>query len=196
MEVILIRHGQTKGNKEYRFIGGQTEQEVSLEGLESISSRAYPKAEALFVSPMIRCIQTARCIYGEQPFTVIEEFRECNFGLLEGKSHRELDGDPQYQQFLDAGGALPYPEGESITAFTKRVMNGFAKTVKNSRMNQYSSICCIVHGGTIMAILSTIIGHSRNFYDWHVDNGCGYKIEVDEEDWKSGCRSGQIMEKI
>lgn len=196
MEVILIRHGQTEGNKEHRFIGGRTDQEVCSEGLERIREKKYPTVDALFVSPMIRCIQTAECIYKNKSFTVIEQFRECDFGMLEGRTHQELEGDFVYQKFLEAEGALPYPEGESIVAFSERVLCGFEQMIEISRKHHLRKIGCVVHGGTIMAVLESVISESNHFYEWYTENGCGYRIEIEERAWSMGRRNGRIIGKI
>ncbi len=45
----------------------------------------YPEADLVFVSPMRRCLETAEVLYPGQEPVVIEEFRECDFGLFEGK---------------------------------------------------------------------------------------------------------------
>ena len=90
MEIILVRHGQTEGNKIHRFIGGRTDEPVSREGMEALKKRTYPQPEHIFSSPMLRCVQTAQSIFRGRSPEVVEGFRECDFGILEGKTHEEL----------------------------------------------------------------------------------------------------------
>ena len=41
------------------------------------------------------------------------------------------------------------------------------------------TVACIVHGGTIMAVLSEIYG--GGYYDYHCGNGDGYICDVTDE---------------
>ena len=61
---------------------------------------------------------------------------------------------------------MSFPEGESMEEMTNRVMKGFYKAldVANGRDAAF-----VVHGGTIMAVMSRIDG--GNFYDYQLDNG-------------------------
>ena len=76
MEIILVRHGQTEGNKIHRFIGGRTDEPVSREGMEALKKRTYPQPEHIFSSPMLRCVQTAQAIFRGRSPEVVEGFRE------------------------------------------------------------------------------------------------------------------------
>lgn len=51
MKIIFIRHGQTKGNEEKRYIG-RTDESLSQKGIEEIKNRLYPDADTVLVSPM------------------------------------------------------------------------------------------------------------------------------------------------
>lgn len=169
MELYFIRHGRTPGNKEKRYIG-RTDESIlpeSAADLRDCAARGkYGYPEVLFVSPMKRCIETADIIYPGMEMHIISDFRECDFGSFEGKNYRELSGNPDYQKWIDSGGTMSFPEGESMEEMTNRVMKGFYKAldVANGRDAAF-----VVHGGTIMAVMSRIDG--GNFYDYQLDNG-------------------------
>ena len=169
MELYFIRHGRTPGNKEKRYIG-RTDESIlpeSAADLRDCAARGkYGYPEVLFVSPMKRCIETADIIYPGMEMHIIRDFRECDFGSFEGKNYRELSGNPDYQKWIDSGGTMSFPEGESMEEMTNRVMKGFYKAldVANGRDAAF-----VVHGGTIMAVMSRIDG--GNFYDYQLDNG-------------------------
>ena len=169
MELYFIRHGRTPGNKEKRYIG-RTDESILPESAAELRERAaggkYGHPEVLFVSPMKRCIETADIIYPGMEMHVIRDFRECDFGSFEGKNYKELCGNPDYQKWIDSGGTMPFPEGESMEEMAKRVMKGFyeAMDAANGRDAAF-----VVHGGTIMAVMSRIDG--GDFYDYRLDNG-------------------------
>lgn len=191
MKIILVRHGQTEGNKVHKFIGGRTDEPASREGLEALRGRTYPQPDHVFSSPMLRCIQTAETIFGGCRPELAEGFRECDFGILEGKTHEELLGDPAYDAFIGTEGADTFPGGESIPAFNARCLETLRETVETSRQRGYRSIACCVHGGVIMAVLSQVIEGS-SYYGWNVKNGEGYILEIDETKWKEGQLDGTV----
>ena len=94
-------------------------------GHPSAGGETYPAAELVYVSPMKRCRETASLIY--PTLTQREEplLRECDFGDFENKNYLELNGNPDYQAWVDSGGTLPFPGGESREAFQERCREGF-----------------------------------------------------------------------
>lgn len=124
MRVYLIRHGVTKGNLEHRYVGST--EEVLLpeadEPLLSLKKRLEKdgcRKPHLLVSPMLRCRQSAEILFPGEKQTVVEDFRECDFGTFEYKNYEELNGKADYQRFLDSMGEAPFPGGESKKEFRK-----------------------------------------------------------------------------
>ena len=128
MDVYLIRHGKTKGNLEGRYIG-TTDEPLCEEGKQSLMQMAdakkYPAVEALFVSPMLRCRESAKILFPKQSISVVSDLRECDFGRYENKNFQELSGDADYQRWLDSNGTLPFPAGEEQSHFRKRLWRNF-----------------------------------------------------------------------
>ena len=192
MKIVLIRHGATKGNLEKRYIG-RTDEDLCGEGIKKLKEDTcagiYPPAQAVFSSPMKRCLSTAECIYPVQTPQIVWDFRECDFGLFEGKNYKELTGNPQYQQWIDSNGTLPFPGGEALTDFKKRSVRAFLETVSKSESilkgqvtsgkQDDTTVAYVVHGGTIMAVLSELYG--GDFYDYHCGNGEGYLCSLTKD---------------
>ena len=133
MRIYLIRHSMTKGNKEKRYIG-TTDESLCLEGIQLLEERKgmYPEVTYVYVSSMKRCVQTAEIIYPKMmkagAYSCNEKLRECDFGLFENHNYIELSGCPEYQAWIDSGGKLPFPEGESREAFIRRTLEGSGKS--------------------------------------------------------------------
>ena len=142
---------------------------------------------------MKRCVQTAELLFERKP-VLIPEWKEMDFGQFEGKNYEELKDDPCYQKWIDSNGTLPFPGGESREQFIRRSMEGFdwmmSDILKKSERNtgiqsgtekQYLRDNCeieipvvaVVHGGTIMAVLSSLTG--GEYFDFQVKNGEGYE---------------------
>lgn len=174
MSVILIRHGKTEGNLRHAYIGSRTDEPLCAQGIAEIIEGEYPPAERVFVSPMTRCIETARLIYPDVPQTIINDFRECDFGDFEGKTYDELNGLDSYQTWINSCGEMPFPGGESKAAFSDRCVAAFdALTCLFER----GSAAFIVHGGTIMAIMEKYAVPHHGYYDYQIGNGNGYILE-------------------
>ena len=81
IKLWLIRHGKTEGNKLSRYIG-TTDEPLCQEGTEFLHKMDYPKVQAVYVSPLKRCVQTAEILFPGEPVHIIEELAECDFGEL------------------------------------------------------------------------------------------------------------------
>lgn len=191
MNIYLIRHGETKGNREKRYVG-TTDEGLLREAAELLAGRKMPQAARVYVSPMRRCRETAGLFYPGQELILIEAFRECDFGEFEYKNYKELNGNAAYQRFLDTMGESGFPGGEDMKSFQKRCVEGLEEVLRREedfRKRQQDmgdgiggtskeDIALVIHGGTIMAILDHFSWPHRDYYDWQVKNGCGYAAEA------------------
>ena len=193
MKIYLIRHGKTKGNLEERYLG-RTDEPLCEAGRENLKKYQYPQVEMVFTSPMKRCMQTAETIYPGQQYQCIEELRESDFGAFEGHTYKELSGDVRYQAWIDSGGTLPFPGGESREGFKYRSLTGFQKAVTQCIRKNVDTAALVIHGGTIMNIMEEYADRHRPFYEWHVKNGGGYLVELDQDLWQKGRREFTVCE--
>ena len=186
--LVLIRHGATKSNMKHRYLG-KTDESLSREGELQLAEykklQLFPNIDFLFTSPMKRCIQTAEILYSELQPVSIKEWEEMDFGVFEGKNYMELQGDERYQAWIDSHGTLPFPEGESREEFILRCDKGFHRMiekVKQIKEEGHKTIGMVVHGGTIMALLSKY--GKGDYFDYQVANGRGYVCTVKNFDIK------------
>lgn len=176
MLIVLIRHGMTAGNMESRYIG-RTDEPLCPDGIRQLNITPFPRCDILICSPMRRCTETADIIFPGQPQIICPELRECDFGRFEGKNYIELSEDPEYQKWVDSGAKLPFPDGESIDGFRRRTVSAFLSALDNA--GDAKSAAFVVHGGTIMAVMSGLAIPCMGYYDWHTNNGHGYIGEWD-----------------
>ncbi|MBE6014455.1 MAG: histidine phosphatase family protein [Lachnospiraceae bacterium] len=182
LKVVLVRHSMTGGNKLKRYIG-ITDEPLCEEGRKLLLGREYPKVEALYVSPMKRCIETASIIYPDFQACVIDDFREIDFGDFENKNYKELEGNPDYQKWIDSGGKLGFPGGEPQEEFERRALSAFDEATKQAVAAGYETVAIVIHGGTIMTIMNHLFP-SDDYYKYMVKNGEGYIICLDTEEGK------------
>lgn len=196
INLTFIRHGKTPSNREHRYLG-VTEEALSGEGRKQLEILAekdiLKKPWLLFISPMLRCQESAGILFPGRKAYPIEEWREMNFGTYEGKNYEDLKNDSYYQKWIDSNGTLPFPEGESQQEYIKRCHRGLLtatkiiqKEIAENQMteSQPRNITAVVHGGTIMALLHILAG--GNYFDYQVKNGGGYccRLRLCGEEWK------------
>jgi len=171
MKVILIRHAQTQGNLEKRYIG-RTNDPLCDEGVKQagalFESGNLPRADALIASPYLRCTQTAEILYPDMVYEIYDDLRECDFGIFEGKTHAELLSNGEYTAWLSTNCLRDIPGGESVTMFKRRCCTTFMEAVRNKPDD--AAVAFIIHGGCIMAILEHFLQPHKEFQEYYVNN--------------------------
>ncbi len=181
LKIIMLRHFATAGNLQKKYIG-ITDEPLCTEGISILKNVTYPRVEAAFVSPLIRCRETAKLIYPDIIPTICEDFKECDFGEFENKNYKELLNNESYQLWIDSNGTLPFPMGENPENFKKRCIHEFQKVVEISHKAGYQTIALVIHGGTIMSILDQFSYPKEDYYHWQTENGMGYSADYDEKE--------------
>ena len=178
MKIYLIRHGQTQGNLEKRYIG-KTDEPLCKEGLSSLKKRKYPSAEVIFSSPMKRCLMTAQAIYPSRSVIICNDLREMDFGDFEGKCYDELKDNDNYIKWIESNGNIPFPNGESRDEFATRCQNAFEICLhKLHKIKNQQTASFIIHGGTIMAIMQKYGSPKGEYYKWQIENGAWLELDI------------------
>ena len=176
MTIYLIRHGQTRGNLERRYMG-ITDQPLCPQGRAALAGRRGPAAEAVYVSPLLRCRETAAILYPGAAQTVVPGLRETDFGAFEGRTYEELQDSPAYQAWLDSAGQAAPPGGESREQVRRRVLAAFRTVTAGHAPGE--RLALVVHGGTIMTLLEALEPGGQ-FYRWQAPNGGGFRCSWDD----------------
>lgn len=186
MKLYLFRHGATRGNREHRYVG-RTDEGILASEKERLrqKGRLFPAPDGLFASPSCRCLETAQALYPSlfppKGNIILEpDLREMDFGEFEYKNYQELDGNPAYQKYLDSGGTTGFPGGEEPEEFRRRCREGFCRCVCTAQEHQWETVAFAVHGGTIMSIMEGFAEPPGGYFEYQVQNGCGYLTELTE----------------
>jgi alpha-ribazole phosphatase len=168
MKILLLRHGETRGNSEKRYIG-RTDEPLSEEGRGQARALRLPLVDRVYASPYRRCLETAALAFpGREPI-VAYGLRECDFGVFEGRSAAEMESWPEYRSWV-AGGCLgQIPGGESVPAFQARCCDSFEAIVRGEA-GRAETLAFVVHGGVIMSVMARFDEKKRPFYEYQVNN--------------------------
>ncbi|MCD7825002.1 MAG: histidine phosphatase family protein [Clostridiaceae bacterium] len=202
MKLYMVRHGMTKGNAEHRYVG-VTDEGILLEERKRLQQKylqqkhlqqKHQQQEQLFlpkrlyVSPRKRCIESGKILFPDLSPVLVAEFAECDFGMFEYCNYAQLNGNPDYQKFIDTMGKCGFPGGEDRDTFQKRCVLGFYKMLALEKMQREAErdsaadVAMVVHGGTIMALLDAFSRPHRDYYDWQIKNGEGFQADLSWDD--------------
>ena len=182
--VILIRHASTADNAKNKYVGCRTDTDImppdpaSVERTRKAVSAKLTGKTAYCCGPMKRVRSTAKTLFPEESFIVLDKMYEIDFGDFEGKSFEELKDDNNYRAWIKSGGMTEFPGGEGRIAFTNRTMSALNEALKLS--GERDTVVIVCHGGSIMAIMGSLTG--GNYYDFLVENLDGYVVDIDEND--------------
>ncbi|MBR0150195.1 MAG: histidine phosphatase family protein [Synergistaceae bacterium] len=159
--IILVRHGQTQWNNDYKF-QGMTDTSLDDEGIKQAEKLAIRLStwppEVIYTSPLKRAYTTAEAIsrqFDIQP-TVMPELEEVNFGSWEGASIHNIERDtPEIFSRWRADPFFNPPEGgESWPEISSRL----TRAVNTMLASNHERIVAVTHGGVIRALFAVILG--------------------------------------
>ena len=196
--IHFIRHGDVSDTLKGRYIGS-TDVPLSEEGRQNLKSYdekyIYPGTQVVFTSPLRRCTETAALLYPFQKAIVIDELRECDFGLWEGKTADELKSEPEFERWLAGERGAKPPKGESGAEFSERICTVFEQIVDGLIRTNNTESVIITHGGVIMTLLAVYGIPRAKPFDWIMDNGFGYSARITPMLWQRD-RVMEVYRKI
>lgn len=157
--IYLLRHGQTQFNQK-GLIQGSCDSKLTALGIEQAKSLSEYLDRidfaAVYCSTSERTLDTVTYATNKKyPITPCKEFKEIDFGDVEGEDESKLfmglpSSDFPYLLLNDGWSAI---DGESGVAFTKRI---FEKLDEITVKYPNESILIATHGGTIANIVLNI----------------------------------------
>jgi len=132
IRILLVRHGETDWNRVYRFQGGKSDLPLNLKGREQASALALAlkdeSLEAIYSSPLLRAMETARLIkifHPEVPLFEEGGLVEMDLGEFEGmEAHRWAAQYPDFRKaWQETPGSVNMPGGESLQQVQTRALH-------------------------------------------------------------------------
>mgnify|MGYP000879211943 FL=1 len=160
--LYLVRHGMTNWNELGKYQGHQ-DLPLSALGKEQARKTAGRLQEigmvAVYSSDLSRAMDTAGFIAETHglPTIPLEEFREIDVGLWEGKSFEEirLRRSELLDNWLLDTVNNPIPGAESYAHLRDRVI---PKVIELVKVHKGSSLCIVSHSGPLKLILCHALG--------------------------------------
>jgi glucosyl-3-phosphoglycerate phosphatase len=160
MDIILIRHGQSHANQAGLLIANSEDGLTALGVEQSVALDATlrkfgVRANAYFVSPWKRALETAQIIFPQvvHDFNIDPRLAETNPGRFGTWLEKDFnDAYPDFYSDMDAR----YDGGESHLDMARRVHDWISSEVLKSP-GEAGVICVVAHGGPISIILQTLL---------------------------------------
>jgi broad specificity phosphatase PhoE len=181
MELILIRHLQTRWNLERRLQGSQDisilePSEAHLECIEKNKAilKRHEPFDAVMVSSLQRTKQTAKQ-YGYEYPKIEELLDELNFGEYEGRKKESIWTNPEWKR-----NPRSMKLGESLIDFENRLITFLAE------FQNLGKILIFGHGSWIRAMMSLVnYGDINAMNSFKVKNNDLVQLKLSDELIKS-----------
>ena len=174
-KLILVRHGESQGNRERVFGISPATLPLTELGYRQAREVAYQIAalfqpERVVASPYLRARETARVIAGilQLQLEVEPQLHERDVGVLQGQSYDALHAAPGYN--AQAPWQWKPEGGESYVEVKARVA-----PILDRLANEYASrqVVIVSHGGVMQTLWAHVTGRWENI---HVPPNCGIVV--------------------
>ena len=184
-EILFIRHGETDCNKKHLYYGhlNPSLNETGINQLKNTKKKLEKmneKIDIIFSSDLKRCRESLELLEIDknikQHFS--ENLRELNFGILEGKTYKEIENQfPHYvNEMKNNWRNFKAEGGESLSDLQKRSVAKINK-IKNEYKNK--KILVVAHAGVIQSLISYYLFNNLDgYWKFRLDNGSITKMTV------------------
>ncbi len=183
MRLIMVRHGETKENRD-KIMQGQMPGHLTANGIKQAKKLGRrlrnEHFDIIYSSDLLRCKDTLKEIRKYHPKTRVryaKELRERKFGVWEGRDHETIDTHIKrrgiaWHEWKPSG-------GEPSDKMTRRVKRFFGRMLKE---HPDHTVLWVTHGGVIFKILYRILKLRDGNKDNYKSNNTAVSIvELDNE---------------
>lgn len=171
MDIILIRHGETKDNIKSIFSNNDTQlTELGIEQMKNAAKNLKKyQYKRVIISEYLRTEQSLKCMQlGDIDYKIDRRVNEFNFGILKGAS---INGaQEEYKNVFSDWYNDPYeyilPKGESQKQLLERVRALYEELIINNE-----SVLIITHDGVIRAFICALFETKDVYFKLKSDNG-------------------------
>ncbi len=162
IDFYICRHGQTDENVKRAWTGSGTDvplNETGRQQAQELADKLRGKIFDFYSSPLVRAVQTANIIAQGRDVTIMQDLRECDFGVAEGVSFaqtKETYGEDFVNALLlptEETADLRFPNGESKREVFERVDCCLRRIVSCHTFSWSNrAVCVVCHAGVLSAL--------------------------------------------
>lgn len=190
MRLLLIRHGEARGNAQQKMLG-RVDELLSPQGVlqaqrlgQFLSQQSWAPTH-LYSSPLKRAVITLEILVachpqGDDfpPIQTDEALLEIDNGIFKGLTWQEAqDQHPDLcEQLMSSQDVIPIPAGEALFACCDRTRN-FVHTLYQTHEHS-DRLWVVTHGGILQYLIAAILGTPK-VWGIGIDNTALFEFEVD-----------------
>ena len=180
IELVIMRHGATKGNEERRYVGALDHPLSPLGCAQAVAAGIHPEIDRVYVTTLVRSQQTAAICFPCAQQVIVDGLQEMNFGVFAGRSADEMVDDADYRAWVDGMCEGVCPGGESRAQATSRICRALGRLIARAQQAGEARLVVVAHGGTMMSALSSycIDTPKRDYYEWLTGNCKGWRVKA------------------
>ena len=172
MKLLLVRHGESRGNLNRQWQGwldepltdqGREQARRLAERLRRWSVENSEPITAVYSSTLTRAFQTAGILAQSWavPLVLDWRLRERDVGVLQGLTWPEIESrHPEIARTIRQRWTIPVlPGGETVSDLTERVWQAVEAVITRTNGREaIGNVAIVSHGGAINAYLSRLVG--------------------------------------
>lgn len=162
--LLLIRHGRSSANTAQTLAGRAPGVHLDDRGREQageVRARlAGVDLAAVVTSPLERCVETATLAMPDHTPVPDERVIECDYGDWTNRHLPELMQEPLWQAIQAAPASVTFPNGESMTAMSNRIVAAVRDwdTRVRAEHGEWATWALVSHADPIKAAVAAAIG--------------------------------------
>lgn len=196
MHVLMIRHAESLGNREYR-IQGRMDYALSMQGIEqahalgqSLVTHSW-KPTHIYTSSLQRTVHTTEILQdywatreATVQLTLWPDLQEIKNGILEGLTWAEAQEQyPELAVALTASSDwIPIQGAESLKAARDRAQQ-FIHTLMAQHKNE-DRLWIVTHGGFLQYLVAAMLGSDRT-WSLSIPPTAVFEFELDLDRWNT-----------
>jgi broad specificity phosphatase PhoE len=196
MHVLMIRHAESLGNREYR-IQGRMDYALSMQGIEQAHALGQAlvtgawKPTHIYTSSLQRTVHTAEILQdywatreATVNITLCCDLQEVKNGIVEGLTWAEVQTQhPDLAAALMASSEwVPIQGAESLKAARDRAQQ-FIQTITTQHQNE-DRIWIVTHGGFLQYLVAALLGSDRT-WGLNIPPTAVFEFELDLGRWNT-----------
>ncbi|MFN2138649.1 MAG: MSMEG_4193 family putative phosphomutase [Candidatus Promineifilaceae bacterium] len=158
---LLVRHGENAWVNKHRLAGWLPGVHLNKNGHRqakeaSLRLSSVP-VEALYSSPLTRCVETAEYFAAQYKLPIIyhQEFGEVRYGDWEGKKVKQLAKKPQWRTVQFFPSRMRFPGGEALREVQFRAVQALERL---SESHQGQTVMVVSHADLLKLLLAHYLG--------------------------------------
>ncbi|KAI9503785.1 histidine phosphatase superfamily [Coemansia spiralis] len=189
VDIIIARHGETKGNNRNIIQSAVVDVGLNETGKRQASQLSErlrnEKIDWMVASAMSRTMETARAVAKYHPAASIirdERLNGMGWGDLDGCSidKCKLIRDTVIKKWLAGDFGAKHAGGESLEEVNNRITSVFTDILKTAVKNNYKEVFVCTHGRLITVIVAALVDKDMQKMNKYKHTNCSYyQIRVD-----------------